>query len=337
MTNRRSSFNRQPTPPIGSLSSSKSLKIVPVISPPEQDQQGQGGSPDKKPAPLTRGRSVDSVKLRSNMSDISKGLPLRDPPLPIHHQPRGGTIVETCCGNVQFGMPPETIKDCLSAGLMVPQYFVVPTVSFVRQLGPNMGINVAEFEFPTYCNFFFYRRKVTLIVASTTIEKRIREVFQETLYGPEDVDVSIDFVDGTPPSQMPDMKKELDFFRVFDGKYMQLEDLLEFIVFDDNGLAVIEKEDGEGNKKMVKLQWKTLPSRDQGEYVVIEDDHNCATIPDDVVLPLPPTVAELGTSAHFDPPVFGLTVLGNSHGFDPSGKTSGYVLWLNKRGYMIGE
>ncbi len=37
----------------------------------------------------------------------------------------------------------------------------------------------------------------------------------------------------------------------------------------------------------------------------------------------------------FYPPSFGVTVLGNSHGFDKSGSTSGYVLWINGRGIMI--
>jgi hypothetical protein len=37
----------------------------------------------------------------------------------------------------------------------------------------------------------------------------------------------------------------------------------------------------------------------------------------------------------FVPPDFGVTVLGNSHGFDKSGSTSGYVLWINGRGVMI--
>jgi Metallo-beta-lactamase superfamily len=41
---------------------------------------------------------------------------------------------------------------------------------------------------------------------------------------------------------------------------------------------------------------------------------------------LPPT---------FHPPSFGVTILGNSHGFDKSGSTSGYVLWINGRGVMI--
>ena len=41
---------------------------------------------------------------------------------------------------------------------------------------------------------------------------------------------------------------------------------------------------------------------------------------------LPPT---------FHPPSFGLTVLGNAHGFEKNGSTSGYVLWINGSGLMI--
>jgi hypothetical protein len=37
----------------------------------------------------------------------------------------------------------------------------------------------------------------------------------------------------------------------------------------------------------------------------------------------------------FHPPSFGVTVLGNSHGFDKNGSTSGYVLWVNGRGIMV--
>ena len=231
----------------------------------------------------------------------------------------------------------ETHQDCLASGLMVPQYFVVPTVSFVRQLGPNIGINVAEFEFPTYCNFFFYRRRVTLIVASKEIEERIRSVFQETLFGPNEINLAQDFPAGTLAKDMPDLRKELDYFRVFDGRLMQLEDLLEFIVFNEDGVATITGKQGEDEAippPEVTLQWRTKGEHDDGEYVIIQDDLNAGTVSDQVVLPLmeiPPSV-----SLHvFEPPLFGVTVLGNSHGFDPVGKTSGYVLWLSRRGYMI--
>ena len=56
------------------------------------------------------------------------------------------------------------------------------------------------------------------------------------------------------------------------------------------------------------------------------DSESSRYIDDLVNNPRPPT---------FHPPSFGVTVLGNSHGFDKSGSVSGYVLWINGRGVMI--
>lgn len=39
---------------------------------------------------------------------------------------RGGLVVDTSAGSIQFGIPPETIKDSLISGFEVPQFFVVP-------------------------------------------------------------------------------------------------------------------------------------------------------------------------------------------------------------------
>lgn len=47
------------------------------------------------------------------------------------------------------------------------------------------------------------------------------------------------------------------------------------------------------------------------------------------------TIARNVIPPTFHPPSFGVTVLGNSHGFDKNGSTSGYVLWINGRGIMI--
>jgi len=42
-----------------------------------------------------------------------------------------------------------------------------------------------------------------------------------------------------------------------------------------------------------------------------------------------------GTRGTFVPPEFGVTVLGSSHGFDPTASTSGYIFWINSRGIMV--
>ena len=72
----------------------------------------------------------------------------------VVYLPRGGTVVKTLVGNVQVGMPPETIKDSMRAGLEVAQYFVLPRHLFDSRVGINSG----EFEFPAYFNFFVKRR-----------------------------------------------------------------------------------------------------------------------------------------------------------------------------------
>ena len=62
----------------------------------------------------------------------------------IDHLDRGGVQVLTRAGAVQFGMPPETVKDSMTLGLTVPTLFVVPRERFNLQ----NGLSVCELEFP---------------------------------------------------------------------------------------------------------------------------------------------------------------------------------------------
>jgi len=100
--------------------------------------------------------------------------------------PRGGIIVKTLAGNVQFGMPPETVKDSMMMGLDVPVYYVLPS----KRFDFKACLNVAEFEFPAYFNFFIRKKQVCLI-CNYEAERAIRTVFQETLLGPLNFDVQL--------------------------------------------------------------------------------------------------------------------------------------------------
>lgn len=233
--------------------------------------------------------------------------------------PRGGLRVETKAGPVQFGLPPETIKDSMVLGLKVPTHFVIPKVRFDRRT----GINVAEFEFPAYYNFFLLRRRVNLITTPDG-EVRARNVFQETLFGPENIDTSSEYADTVPEHVRPDLTKECAFFRKnpFDPEnLLQTDTLLDFTHFDDEGIATIEGEDGQAQIQI-----------DGDEYAILEDGVEVCRVPGNVELP----TLEVGDVAKtFEPPLFGITVLGFSHGFDPKGKTTGFVLWINRRGLMV--
>lgn len=160
------------------------------------------------------------------------------PVLELTKLPRGGVSLDSkAVGRVQFGIPPETIKDSMRLGLEVPSVYIVPVERFCREMGPALGVNLAEFEFPAYFNFFVQRKRCTLIVDSDDAERNIRRVFSETLLGPaqfrrendfithEEEDFAPDF----PRDAIPNFQKEFKHFRIMpDGKELVLETLLKF-------------------------------------------------------------------------------------------------------------
>jgi hypothetical protein len=107
-------------------------------------------------------------------------------------------------------------------------------------MGPALGVNLAEFEFPAYFNFFIYKKRCTLVVDSQEAEDNICRVFNETLLGPaqfrrkndpvpyEEEDFAPDF----PRDAIPNLEKELRYFRIMpDGRELAVDLLLDFSQF----------------------------------------------------------------------------------------------------------
>ncbi len=234
--------------------------------------------------------------------------------------------MQTSVGPIQFGILPETIKDSMKLGLEVPTYFVAPTKTFTTSLGHLAGINVAEFEFPAYFNFFIKKKKVVIICDGPQMEARFRAVFQETLLGPQTIDSNIDFDPRFPKEQRPDLRAEMDFFAKFGQTRLSVDLLIDFYQYTNNELTLTKTKD-DGTTATVILRRDT-------EYIEVKDGNLAPlAIPNEVKLP--PLLEKDIVPLAFKPPLFGVTVLGSSHGFDPSGSTSGYVLWVNGKGVMI--
>ncbi|KAI2497897.1 Metallo-beta-lactamase superfamily [Fragilaria crotonensis] len=171
--------------------------------------------------------------------------PINVPLLEQTKLPRGGVSMETkAVGRVQFGIPPETIKDSMRLGLSVPAVYIVPVERFCREMGPALGVNLAEFEFPAYFNFFIHKKVCTLVVDSEDAEQNIRRVFSETLLGPAQFRREVnpiayeeeDFAPDFPRDAIPNFQKELEYFRIMpDGKELVLETLLNFRHFEMPG------------------------------------------------------------------------------------------------------
>jgi len=188
--------------------------------------------------------------------------------------PKGGLVIRTLLGNLQFGMPPETVKDTFLIEGGVPEYYIIPSQKFDWQ----DGINFMEFEFPVYCNFFIKKKVKTKLICTQETKKKIEIIFQETLLGPKDLSkFSNDFWENY--KVIPDIQKELKHFAVnpFNpSQKLTLDLFIDFIIFDNkmkaeisdtiqvneeeyleliqNGLIVLNRKDSI-NRKFVKKKY----------------------------------------------------------------------------------
>ena len=243
---------------------------------------------------------------------------------------KGGFLIETKIGNIQYGIPPETLKDSMKMGYSVPEYYIIPDKTFDW----NDGISLMEFEFPVYYNFFLRKQNKTKLICDQKTANNIRTIFQETLLGPANFDnYELDFVKGY--TAQPDIKKELAHFAknpFIPGTSYNFDQFVELFVFNEKGIVSFEKVvDG----KKIKI----IVQRQENDFIVIEDNKEIARIDDQLKINKNNYfVCETFSQEKFvlfKPPVFGFTVLGNSHGFDMCGSTTGFIIWINKKGIMV--
>lgn len=230
-------------------------------------------------------------------------------PRNIIELPRGGYLVDTPIGYIQFGSPPETIKDTMRMPKDVPQIFVLTNELF----NWIKGISIAEIEFPIYYNFFIKKRRTHILCREQQFSQ-ITRVLQESLFGPEELDIARDYDASLLTSTVPDIKKEMDFFR----NNLNLSELVSFGFFKDGRFTMNEVTiEDIGNSFRVCVEGREIavvPARVEytARYLIGKR------------LPEP-----------YRPPLFGVTCLGPSHGFDPEENTSGFIIWLNHSGVMV--
>lgn len=235
---------------------------------------------------------------------------------------RGGVVVRTSQGPVQFGAPPETIKDSMGTPDGVANIFVLMREFFSYE----RGISFAEMEFPIYYNFFLLKKKIK-IVCSERQKDRLERFMQESLFGPEHIDLRSE-IRGTKAQNpwFPELQQEFAYFRrhPFDPtRPMVLNDLVEYYIFDEGGTSV-------------EVDGLVFEKEPDGSFRLYDPEHAIKPIKIDGGLSLPPRVPERAVRRSvFKPPTFGVTTLGSGHGFDAKGKTTGLLLWVNRRGIMV--
>jgi CRP-like cAMP-binding protein len=206
----------------------------------------------------------------------------------------------------------------MALGLEVPRLYVLSQELFDRR----RGMNVAEAEFPAYYNFFILKRRIRLLVDDAAAEGRIRAVFQESLFGPQTPPPEEEFAQGYAAERRPDFRRESDHFRRDSGgNRIEVDRLVEFLRWDEASRVRLDE-----RVEIVRLE--------DGSFEVHDGDAVVARAGARVELPDrgPPRTAP---RQPFEPPAFGVTVLGASHGFDPAGKTTGFIVWIGHRGLLV--
>jgi CRP-like cAMP-binding protein len=234
-------------------------------------------------------------------------MPLTELTETVTQLPRGGFLVTTSIGYIQFGIPPESIKDTMLLPAGIPLIYVLPAEYF----NWIKGISIAELEFPIYYNYFI-RHKKTRIVCFPGEVSKFKKVLQESLFGPEVLDFSGDFAPG--PDLGEDIKREIKHFRVMD-----FDDVMEFHTYRDGRYDI----DG------VSIQIDST-----GNFELYEKGRYIAYVPG-MIDYTPKYIVGERLSAPFRPPLYGITCLGPSHGFDPHENTSGILIWMNHHGIMV--
>ncbi len=224
--------------------------------------------------------------------------------------PRGGYLVDTPAGYVQFGSPPETIKDTMKLPGGVPEIFVLPEKMF----NWIKGISIAEIEFPLYWNFFI-RKKKTLIICREEQFYKMKKVLEESVFGPEFFNISNDYSPDINSKLIPDINSEMVYFR----NNNKLSNMVQFGIFKNNSFSY----------KGILINIEA-----DGDYRIYYNNDSLAKIPGNIEYKTTYRIGER-LSEPYLPPLFGVTCLGPSHGFDPEENTSGFIIWLNHQGIMV--
>ena len=224
--------------------------------------------------------------------------------------PRGGYLVQTPAGYVQFGSPPETIKDTMKLPEGVPEIFVLPEKMF----NWIKGISIAEIEFPLYWNYFI-RKKKTLIICREEQFLKMKKVLEESVFGPETFSIANDYSSNISHSLVPDILSEMNYFR----NNNKLSNMVQFGIFKNNKFS----------HKGISI---TIES--DGDYKLFFKNNFLAKIPGNIEYKTTYLIGERLPEPYL-PPLFGVTCLGPSHGFDPEENTSGFIIWLNHQGIMV--
>ncbi len=213
---------------------------------------------------------------------------------------------------VQIGAHPETIKDTIKADTGVPNLFILPNSLF----DIHNGVSLGELEFPLYYNYYVKGRKLRFMCRKEQQGPLFR-LLKEAVFGPGTYRIEKEFPRGAETPGFPDLKSEANFYKFVRGRRLKLSDFIEPLVCETGHPTVVD------GVVITPLENDEFRFERDGETHLASFE-----------MLEPPDFSHAGGSA-FQPPDFGITVLGAGHGFDVNSRTSGFIIWIDGRGLLV--
>ncbi len=219
-----------------------------------------------------------------------------------------------------FASPPEILKFVLLAKKKVPETGILPDISYVN------GVSQVALEFLCYWFLFveqgYAQQRRFRIIGTKEMCDRIKEVLRITLLGPRREEMKRWKLSRTRIETLAAIMDHMALKR--DGKILQVDELFEFLPFPEDGIAGVPL--FPASKDMVWREgdnrFKVLSGTKQEK---IDLNFSGEQLP---LLAKPSDELEL-------PQVLRVKLLGSYSGFDPSGPTTGMVIWVNYNGFLV--
>lgn len=249
---------------------------------------------------------------------------------------------------VQLGSLSDTTRNLLREGFEGEQVFVLPSTLFEGKT------NYSDVEFLVYLNFFVLGRRRTRIVGTEEQWRALKRLLTLTVFGLFDPEAP-----EPPPFErlrdvygVPDRETYAFLRTAYDrysargvpdpgGAILGIEEYVDFVVLEGEETAVPLLREGDRGEPATLGEVRVRPRLQAGvEVSIVQSDGRSVakrlepSPPRRKVTVIPKTLRRVIQFAT-DRPRFGVTPLGTSHGFDPSGDLTSFVIWLNGKGVLV--
>jgi CRP-like cAMP-binding protein len=240
---------------------------------------------------------------------------------------------------VQFGSPAQTTRNLLREGVEGEHLFVLPS-TFVED-----RTNYGDVEFIVYLNFFLRRGARTRIAGAARQRRPLAELLTLTIFGlfdpraPEEPSFGeLHRRYGVPDQETYDLfRLAHETFAVRAGagptapvipadgyfSYSELAENAETIVQAVGGREIwLRPSAGRCEARIVDAEGRVT-----AKSLSVSPMHRVSSV-------IPATCLDAIRFATARPR-FGVTPLGTSHGFDPVGEVTSFVVWINGKGILV--